>query len=99
MLKDQAAILREGLDRARAGTAPRLETGEIGIVRSLGSGVARVTGFTTLRTGELLGFPDGLMGMAESLSETSAGIVLLGAAGALSEGDRVHRTGRIADMP
>ena len=88
-------LLRDAL----SGTQAVLETDEIGHVTRVGSGVATVRGFTELRSGELIAFPDGLSGFASSLSEREVGAVLLGPAGTLGVGAEARRTGRVADAP
>ena len=49
--------------------------------------------------GELLRFPDEVMGLVLNLEEDNVGAVLLGSDENIKEGDRVERTGRIASVP
>ena len=87
------------LSAALARTEALVETAEIAHVVSVGSGVAQVAGCTALRADEMLSFPDGVTGIASSLAERSAGVILLGASGRLRPGDPVRRTGGAASVP
>jgi F-type H+-transporting ATPase subunit alpha len=89
------APLEEALERLR----PALETAEIAHVRSVGDGVAEVVGFTDLHADELLIFPGGVMGLASSLEEHRAGVIVLGDTARLRPGDAVRRTGRVVHVP
>ncbi len=72
---------------------------EIGYVKSVGDGIARVYGLEKAMAGELLEFPHGVFGIALNLEEDQVGTVLLGEAYAIKEGDEVRRTGRIMSVP
>lgn len=72
---------------------------EIGYVKSVGDGIARVHGLEKAMSGELLEFPHGVFGIALNLEEDQVGTVLLGEAYAIKEGDEVRRTGRIMSVP
>jgi len=49
--------------------------------------------------GELLEFPDGIMGLALNLEEQSIGAVIIGDDTQIKEGDPVRETGRIIEIP
>ena len=49
--------------------------------------------------GELLEFHTGVLGLAQNLEENNVGIVILGPAEGIKEGDEVKRTGRIMEVP
>ncbi|MCW5966265.1 MAG: F0F1 ATP synthase subunit alpha [Bryobacterales bacterium] len=72
---------------------------EIGYVKSVGDGIARVFGLENAMSGELLEFPHGVYGLALNLEEDQVGTVLLGEAYSIKEGDEVRRTGRIMSVP
>ncbi len=72
---------------------------EVGEVIQVGDNVARVYGLEKCMAGELLEFPDGIMGMALNLEEDNVGVVLLGEGEHIKEGDTVKRTGRIVQVP
>ncbi len=77
----------------------QVEVSETGTVLSAGDGIARVYGLETAMAGELLEFPDQVLGMVLNLEEDNVGVALLGAAHRIKEGDEVKRTGRIVDVP
>ena len=71
---------------------------EIGIVLSIGDGVARVHGLTNVTENELVEFENGVMGVAMNLEEDNVGVVLMGASEGIKEGQVVKRTGRVASI-
>ncbi|MBD3291695.1 MAG: alternate F1F0 ATPase, F1 subunit alpha [Armatimonadia bacterium] len=71
---------------------------EVGVATQIGQGIARVSGLPTVQSEELVRFPDGLMGMAFTLSRNEVGVILLGEAENLSAGAEVRRTGRVIDV-
>ncbi|AZR73998.1 F0F1 ATP synthase subunit alpha [Anoxybacter fermentans] len=77
----------------------QLETVGVGTVLSVGDGIAQVFGLKDAMAGELLEFPNGVMGMAFNLEENSVGCVLLGDQTKVQEGDTVKRTGRVVEVP
>ncbi|GHS93793.1 ATP synthase subunit alpha [Planctomycetales bacterium] len=72
---------------------------EVGEVLQVGDGIARVHGLAKVRSGELLEFPGGIMGLAQNLEEDNIGVVLLGSDVGIKEGDIVKRTGNISNIP
>jgi F-type H+-transporting ATPase subunit alpha len=90
-----SAILRQQL----AGIKTEAELQEVGSVLSVGDGIARVYGLTNAESGELVEFTEnGIMGIVLNLEVDNVGIVLLGEALKIKEGDTVKRTGRIASI-
>src|SRR4029434_3006530 len=79
--------------------AVQVDVAEVGSVISLGDGIARVHGVERAMAGEMLEFPDGVVGIALTLEEDSAGAVLLGDYKEIKEGDPVKRTARIISVP
>lgn len=76
-----------------------METSEVGTVIAVGDGIARVHGLDRAMAGELLEFPNGLVGMALNLEQDNVGAVLFGESKLVREGDTVKRTGRLASVP
>src|SRR5262245_43149520 len=72
---------------------------ETGRVLSCGDGIARIYGLQNAASGELLEFPNSIMGMVLNLEEDNVGAVLFGDPESVREGDEVKRTGRIAEVP
>ena len=77
----------------------KVEVMETGTVLTVGDGIARVYGLDRVMAGELVEFPDEIMGMVLNLEEDNVGVVLFGEDTHIREGDDVKRTGRIADVP
>jgi F-type H+-transporting ATPase subunit alpha len=93
--EEVSAVLAQELERYEA----TLETKSVGTVLSVGDGIARLWGLEDAMAGELLRFPDDVMGLVLNLEEDNVGAVLLGSDENIKEGDRVERTGRIASVP
>lgn len=76
-----------------------LEIKTSGSVLEVGDGIARIYGLSSVMSGELLEFPNGVMGMALNLEENNVGAVILGNASLIKEGDEVRATGRVVSVP
>ena len=76
-----------------------LQTRGVGQVIQVGDGIARVYGLSDAMAGELIEFPGGVMGIALNLEEDNVGCILLGSDREIREGDTVHTTGRITQVP
>ncbi|MBP1626574.1 MAG: synthase subunit alpha [Holophagaceae bacterium] len=77
----------------------QVDVSEVGTVISVGDGIARAHGLEKAMAGELLELPHGVMGLTFNLEEDNVGIILLGDATLIKEGDTVKRTGRIMNIP
>jgi F-type H+-transporting ATPase subunit alpha len=76
-----------------------VDVAEVGTVISVGDGIARAHGLESVMAGELLELPHQVMGMAFNLEEDNVGIIILGDANLIKEGDIVKRTGRVMSVP
>ena len=76
-----------------------IEVSEVGVVLSVGDGIARIHGLDNVMAMELLEFPHEIMGMALNLEEDNVGAVILGETHEVKEGDIVKRTKRIVSVP
>ena len=72
---------------------------EVGVVSETYDGIAIVEGLPSAMTNELLRFPDGTLGVALNLDAREIGIVVLGDASKIEEGQQVKRTGEILSVP
>ena len=77
----------------------RVDVSEVGVVISVGDGIARVYGLDNCMASELVEFPNGVFGMALNLEEDMIGAVLFGDDKLIKEGDIVKRTGKIMSVP
>ncbi len=88
-----SSILKEQINKFDEKT----EISEIGQVLSVGDGIARVYGLDNVQAGEMVEFPNSIVGMALNLESDNVGVVIFGEDKNLKEGDIVKRTGRIVD--
>ena len=65
----------------------------VGIVREIGDGVAKIEGLTDTMLNEMLDFGNGVTGLALNLEETEVGAIIIGDFSKIKEGDIVHTTG------
>jgi F-type H+-transporting ATPase subunit alpha len=70
---------------------------EIGSIRTIGNGIARVTGLPGVQAEELVYLADSVPALAFNLEPEEVGLVLLGDDTRLRAGDPVRRTGRVLD--
>lgn len=91
-------ILQE-LETEIAGLKTSVTKSNVGTVREIGDGVAKVEGLSDCMLNELIEFPGGLYGLALNLEETEVGCVLLGAGEHIKSGDEVRTTGRLLEVP
>ena len=71
----------------------------VGVIREIGDGVARVEGLGQVMLNEMLDLGHGITGLALSLEETDVGVIILGDYTSLEEGDEVHATGKLLQVP
>src|SRR5215475_3248105 len=67
--------------------------------REISESIKRVYGLERAMAGELLQFPNDVVGMVLNLEQDQVGAVLLGDDRVIKEGDTVKRTSRIAQVP
>ncbi len=72
---------------------------EAGAVISVGDGIARISGLENAMAGELVSFPNDVVGMLLNLEKDDVGAILFGETQLTKEGDVVKRTGKIAQIP
>ncbi|MHB1664147.1 MAG: F0F1 ATP synthase subunit alpha, partial [bacterium] len=76
-----------------------VDTSEVGIVLSVGDGVAKIYGLNNVMSGEMLEFTPDIFGYVLDLEEDNVGVAILGEDYRVKEGDVVKRTGKIAQVP
>jgi len=92
--KEISSVLRQHVTDFK----PTVEKEQVGRVREVGDGIARIAGLPNCMANEMLEFPDGLMGLAMNLDENEIGAVVLGDAEHVEEGDPVKLTGQILSV-
>jgi F-type H+-transporting ATPase subunit alpha len=95
----KAEEITEIIRQQLSGIGRGVDVSEVGTVVSVGDGIARVYGLDRVMAGELVQFPHDIAGLALNLEEDNVGVVLLGEASAIKEGDEVKRTGKIMSVP
>jgi F-type H+-transporting ATPase subunit alpha len=71
----------------------------VGIVREIGDGVAKIEGLTDAMLNEMLDFGNGVIGLALNLEETEVGAIILGDYVGIREGQEVKTTGKLLQVP
>jgi len=88
-------VLKSRIEEFKTGA----ELTEVGEVLKVGDGVAVIYGLKNAMAGELLKFPNDVYGITFNLETDVVGAVLMGETRKVHEGDPVHLTGRIAEVP
>jgi F-type H+-transporting ATPase subunit alpha len=71
----------------------------VGVVREVSDGVAKIEGLADCMYNEMLDFGNGVMGLALNLEETEVGAIILGNYLGIREGQEVRTTGRLLSVP
>ena len=71
----------------------------VGVVREIGDGVAKLAGLTDAMLNEMLDFGNGVIGLALNLEETEVGAIILGDYTGVAEGQEVRTTGKLLQVP
>ena len=90
-----SSVIKEQIERYSS----QLDVSDVGTVIQVADGIARVHGLENAMQGELLQFPGDVYGMVLNLEEDNVGVVLLGRASNIEEGDIVKTTGRVVEVP
>ncbi|MFH1137711.1 MAG: alternate F1F0 ATPase, F1 subunit alpha [Pseudomonadota bacterium] len=87
-----------GIRQVRETFTPRLTPREVGVITSVATGIAKVSGLPGVGFDELVTFPGDVLGIAFNVDAAEIGVVLLGEYWHLHAGDEVRRTGRVMDV-
>ena len=93
--EERSSVIKEQIERYSS----QLDVSDVGTVILVAVGIARVHGLENAMQGELLQFPGDVYGMVLNLEEDNVGVVLLGSASNIEEGDIVKTTGRVVEVP
>ncbi len=80
---------------AKASTAKQ----NVGTIREVGDGVAKIEGLADAMLNEMIDLGHGITGLALNLDETEVGVIILGDYTQLQEGDEVRATGKLLQVP
>lgn len=93
-----SSILQE-LEQQIAGVSSSVNQTNVGVVRQVGDGVAKIEGLSGVMLNEMISFPGGVTGIALNLEENEVGVVLLGNYASVTEGVQCQTTGKLLSMP
>jgi F-type H+-transporting ATPase subunit alpha len=93
------ANLIQDIEAQIAGAKATAVKRNIGVIREIGDGVAKVEGLGDVMLNEMLDLGRGITGLALSLEETEVGVIILGDYTGLEEGDEVRATGKLLQVP
>src|SRR6516225_2522796 len=71
----------------------------VGVIRELGDGVAKIEGLSDAMLNEMIDLGNGVTGLVLNLEETEVGVIILGDYTQLKEGDEVRTTGKLLQVP
>ena len=93
-----ADLLKEIEEQLAGATAAGIRQ-NVGVIREIGDGIARVEGLNDAMLNEMLDLGHGVTGLALDLDENEVGVVVLGDYTQLREGDEVRTTGKLLQVP
>jgi len=71
----------------------------VGVIREVGDGVAKIEGLSDAMLNEMIDLGNGVTGLALNLDETEVGVVILGDYTQLKEGGEARTTGKLLQVP
>jgi F-type H+/Na+-transporting ATPase subunit alpha len=93
------ADLLQELEAQIAGAKATPARQNVGVIREIADGVAKVEGLSDAMLNEMLDLGHGITGLALDLDETEVGVIILGDYTQLEEGDEVRTTGKLLQVP
>jgi F-type H+/Na+-transporting ATPase subunit alpha len=93
------STLLQEIESQIAGIKTSVAKQNVGTVREIGDGVAKIEGLTDAMLNEMLDFGNGVTGLALNLEETEVGAIILGDYTGIKEGQEVRTTGKLLQVP
>lgn len=93
-----STILQE-LEAEIANVTTGVQKSNVGTVRVIGDGVAKIEGLSSVMLSEMIEFPGGTIGLAMNLEENEVGATIIGESNHIKEGDQVISTGKVLQVP
>src|SRR5499427_6919647 len=93
------STLLQEIEAQIAGVKTTAARQNVGVVREIGDGVAKVEGLTDAMLNEMIDFGGGVIGLALNLEETEVGAIILGDYTGIKEGQQVRTTGKVLQVP
>jgi F-type H+/Na+-transporting ATPase subunit alpha len=91
-------LLRE-IEAHFAGAKTAAPKQNVGTIRELGDGVAKLEGLTDAMLNEMIDLGDGVTGLVLNLEETEVGVIILGDYTQLKKGGEARTTGKLLQVP
>src|SRR5213075_1330403 len=93
------STLLQEIESKISGVKTNVGRQNVGTVREIGDGVAKIEGLTDAMLNEMLDFGKGIVGLALNLEETEVGAIILGDYTKIEEGAEVRTTGKLLQVP
>ncbi len=93
------STLLQDIESKISGAKTSVAKQNVGTVREIGDGVAKIEGLTDAMLNEMLDFGNGVVGLALNLEETEVGAIILGEYTSVKEGQEVRTTGKLLQVP
>ncbi len=93
------STLLQDIEAKISGVKTEVARQNVGTVREISDGVAKVEGLTGAMLNEMLDFGHGVTGIALNLEETEVGAIILGDYTSVKEGQEVKTTGKLLSVP
>src|SRR5437660_10412742 len=92
------STLLQEIEAQIAGLKTSTSRQNVGTVREISDGVAKIEGLTDAMLNEMLDFGNGIIGLALNLEETEVGAIILGDYTGIREGQEVRTTGKLLQV-
>src|SRR5258705_2845203 len=93
------STLLQEIESKIAGVKTTVGRQNVGTVREIGDGVAKIEGLSDAMLNEMIDFGNGIVGLALNLEETEVGAIILGDWSKVREGQEVRTTGKLLQVP
>jgi len=93
------STLLQDIEAQITGIKTSITRQNVGTVREIGDGVAKIEGLSGAMLNEMLDFGNGVVGLALNLEETEVGAIILGDYTSVKEGQEVRTTGKLLQVP
>jgi F-type H+-transporting ATPase subunit alpha len=89
----------ENLKKEIDNFSAQITSEKIGHVLEVFDGIAKISGLGDIKSSEMVTFPGGETGVALNLEEDTVGVIIFDDFSKIKEGDEVHATGKILEVP
>src|SRR3974377_1182708 len=93
------ATLVQEIEAQITGAKTATSKQNVGTLREIGDGVAKIEGLSRAKLNAMLDFGNGITGLALNLEESEVGAIILGEYTKLDEGAEVRATGKLLQVP